>query len=157
VLTIVTLLLLTGLFEKLPEATLAAVVIAAVVELVDISSLRRLYGVYTRRIGRAYGVAARPRFRGRDRGDARGDGVRHAAGPVHRDRHGAAAVGVPRLPSPRGRARQGAGDRRPSTATSRVTRRMFSPTAWSCSAPRRGLFPANSQWARGRVRAAAAR
>ena len=45
VLTVVTLLFLTGLFEKLPEATLAAVVIAALVELVDIRSLRRFYGV----------------------------------------------------------------------------------------------------------------
>ena len=35
VLTVVTLLFLTGLFEKLPEATLAAVVVAAVIELVD--------------------------------------------------------------------------------------------------------------------------
>ncbi|HET6510269.1 MAG TPA: SulP family inorganic anion transporter [Baekduia sp.] len=42
-LTILTLLLLTGLFEHLPEATLAAVVIAAVVELVDVEALRRLY------------------------------------------------------------------------------------------------------------------
>ena len=40
VLTIVTLLFLTGLFEKLPEATLGAVVVAAVIELVDIASLR---------------------------------------------------------------------------------------------------------------------
>ena len=46
VLTIVTLLFLTGLFEELPEATLAAVVIAAVVELVDIGALRRLDRVY---------------------------------------------------------------------------------------------------------------
>jgi MFS superfamily sulfate permease-like transporter len=60
--TVITLLLLTGLFEKLPEATLAAVVIAAVIELVDIPALRRLYGVYTGRLGRAYGVAARPDF-----------------------------------------------------------------------------------------------
>ena len=45
VLTLVTLLLLTGLFEKLPEATLAAIVIAAVIELVDIDSLRRLWRV----------------------------------------------------------------------------------------------------------------
>jgi SulP family sulfate permease len=60
--TIVTLLLLTGLFEKLPEATLAAVVIVAVLELVDYRALVRLYGVYTRRLGRAYGVAARPDF-----------------------------------------------------------------------------------------------
>src|SRR4029453_18567300 len=35
VLPIVPLLLLTGLFEDLPEATLAAVVVAAVIELVD--------------------------------------------------------------------------------------------------------------------------
>ncbi len=60
--TIVTLLLLTGLFEKLPEATLAAVVIAAVVELVDVPAVIRLYRVFTRRLGRAYGVAARPDF-----------------------------------------------------------------------------------------------
>jgi SulP family sulfate permease len=61
-LTILTLLLLTGLFEKLPEATLAGVVIAALVELVDIDSLRALHRVYTRRLGEAYGVAARPDF-----------------------------------------------------------------------------------------------
>jgi sulfate permease, SulP family len=61
-LTILTLLLLTGLFEKLPEATLAGVVIAALVELVDIDSLRALYRVYTRQLGEAYGVAARPDF-----------------------------------------------------------------------------------------------
>ena len=47
-LTVITLLFLTGLFENLPEATLAAVVIAAVVELVDIGALRRLYAVWTR-------------------------------------------------------------------------------------------------------------
>lgn len=62
VLTILTLLFLTGLFEKLPEATLAAVVIAAVIELVDISALRRLYGVWTARLGRIYGHAARADF-----------------------------------------------------------------------------------------------
>ena len=38
-LTVVTLLFLTALFEELPEATLAAVVIAAVIELVDIGAL----------------------------------------------------------------------------------------------------------------------
>jgi sulfate permease, SulP family len=42
-LTVVTLLFLTGLFEKLPEASLAAIVIAAVIELVDIEALRRLW------------------------------------------------------------------------------------------------------------------
>ncbi|KQW48081.1 sulfate transporter [Nocardioides sp. Root1257] len=42
-LTVVTLLFLTGLFEKLPEASLAAIVIGAVIELVDIDALRRLW------------------------------------------------------------------------------------------------------------------
>jgi MFS superfamily sulfate permease-like transporter len=62
VLTVVTLLFLTALFEDLPEATLAAVVIAAVVELVDIAALRGFYDLYTRRLGRIYGPAARPDF-----------------------------------------------------------------------------------------------
>jgi len=61
-LTIVTLLTLTPLFQTLPQATLAAVVIAAVIELVDVPSLAALYRVYTRRLGRYYGVAARPDF-----------------------------------------------------------------------------------------------
>ena len=62
VLTVVTLLFLTGLFETLPEATLAAVVIAAVIELVDVPALMRLHRVWTRRLGRIYGPAARPDF-----------------------------------------------------------------------------------------------
>jgi SulP family sulfate permease len=41
-LTVLTLLFLTGLFQNLPEATLAAVVVTAVIELVDVASLRRL-------------------------------------------------------------------------------------------------------------------
>lgn len=61
-LTIVTLLLLTGLFESLPEATLAAVVIAAVIELVDFPALRKLYGDTSSGLRRAYGVAQRPDF-----------------------------------------------------------------------------------------------
>jgi high affinity sulfate transporter 1 len=61
-LTVVTLLFLTGLFEKLPEATLAAVVIAALVELVDVRSLVRFYRLYTVGLGRIYGFAARPDF-----------------------------------------------------------------------------------------------
>jgi sulfate permease, SulP family len=61
-LTVVTLLFLTSLFEDLPEATLAAVVIAAVTELVDVDALVGLYRVHTRALGRAYGVAARPDF-----------------------------------------------------------------------------------------------
>ena len=62
VMTVVTLLLLTGLFESLPEATLAAVVVAAVIELVDVPALARLYRVSTGRAGRALAVAARPDF-----------------------------------------------------------------------------------------------
>jgi SulP family sulfate permease len=62
VLTIITLLFLTGLFQKLPEATLAAVVIAAVIELVDIAALRRLFRIYSRRLGIIYGTAARADF-----------------------------------------------------------------------------------------------
>jgi high affinity sulfate transporter 1 len=62
VLAIVTLLFLTGLFEQLPEATLAAVVIAAVIELVDIPALTRLYRVWTGRLGGIYGWAARADF-----------------------------------------------------------------------------------------------
>jgi MFS superfamily sulfate permease-like transporter len=61
-LTIVTLLFLTGLFEELPEATLGAVVIAALVELVDFRSIARYYRLYTGRLGRIYGLAARPDF-----------------------------------------------------------------------------------------------
>ena len=62
VLVVVTLLFLTGLFEHLPEATLAAVVIVAVIELVDIPSLVRLYRVWTGRLGGIYGSAARADF-----------------------------------------------------------------------------------------------
>ena len=61
-LTVLTLAFLTGLFESLPEATLAAVVIAAVVELVDIPALVDLYRVATRQLRGIYGVAARPDF-----------------------------------------------------------------------------------------------
>ncbi len=61
-LTVVTLLFLTGLFEQLPEATLAAVVIAALIELVDYRSLIAFYRVYSGRLGRIYGFAARTDF-----------------------------------------------------------------------------------------------
>jgi high affinity sulfate transporter 1 len=60
--TVVTLLLLTGLFENLPEATLAAVVIAAVAELVDFRALLELYRLSSSRLREIYGVAARPDF-----------------------------------------------------------------------------------------------
>jgi len=61
-LTVVTLLFLTGLFEDLPEATLAAVVISALIDLVDIPSLVRLYRLHTAGLGRIYGFAARVDF-----------------------------------------------------------------------------------------------
>jgi MFS superfamily sulfate permease-like transporter len=62
VLTIVTLLFLTGLFENLPEATLAAIVITAVIDLVNVRELVRLYRFHVRGAGRAYAVAARLDF-----------------------------------------------------------------------------------------------
>ncbi|HEX6501367.1 MAG TPA: SulP family inorganic anion transporter [Micromonosporaceae bacterium] len=61
-LTVVTLLLLTGLFEDMPEATLAAVVVAALIDLVDFRALHALYRTYTARLGRIYGWAARADF-----------------------------------------------------------------------------------------------
>lgn len=63
-LTVGTLLAMTGLFESLPEATLAAVVIAAVAELIDVPGIVELYDTYTRRLGRQYGWVARPDFIG---------------------------------------------------------------------------------------------
>jgi MFS superfamily sulfate permease-like transporter len=62
VMTVVTLLFLTGLFEDLPEATLAAVVIAALVELVDVRTLLGFHRLWTQRLGSIYGRAARPDF-----------------------------------------------------------------------------------------------
>jgi sulfate permease, SulP family len=61
-LTTLTLLVLTGFFESLPVATLAAVVIVALVDLIDFSALRDFYRVYSARLGRAYGFAARVDF-----------------------------------------------------------------------------------------------
>src|SRR5262245_23670687 len=61
-LTIVTLLFLTGLFESLPEATLAAVVIAAWMELVDLGVLRRLYRLGGGRQRGWVAIVARPDF-----------------------------------------------------------------------------------------------
>ncbi len=61
-LTVITLLVLTGLFEDLPEATLAAIVIAAVIELVDVPALVKLYDTYSSRLGREFGFVARPDF-----------------------------------------------------------------------------------------------
>ena len=62
ILVVITLIFLTGLFENLPEATLAAVVIAAVIELVNVPSLMRLYRIWTGHLGGIYGWAARVDF-----------------------------------------------------------------------------------------------
>jgi high affinity sulfate transporter 1 len=61
-LTVLTLVFLTGYFESLPLATLAAIVIAALIALIDLSALRDFYRVYSSRLGRAYGFAARADF-----------------------------------------------------------------------------------------------
>ena len=61
-LTILTLLFLTDYFESLPVATLAAVVIVALIDLIDFAALRDFYRVYSSRLGRAYGFAARMDF-----------------------------------------------------------------------------------------------
>ena len=61
-LTMLTLLFLTGYFESLPVATLAAIVIAALIDLIDFAALRAFYRVYSSRLGRAYGFAARADF-----------------------------------------------------------------------------------------------
>lgn len=57
-LTVLTLLFLTGLFANLPEATLAAVVIAAVTKLVDFRTLRKYARLATPSLRRIYGVTA---------------------------------------------------------------------------------------------------
>ncbi|MGW3482167.1 SulP family inorganic anion transporter [Rhodococcus indonesiensis] len=57
-LTVMTLLFLTGLFANLPEATLAAVVIAAVMRLVDVRGLRKYARLATPSLRRIYGVTA---------------------------------------------------------------------------------------------------
>ncbi|WGL50384.1 SulP family inorganic anion transporter [Nocardioides sp. BP30] len=64
VLTVLTLLFLTGLFENLPEATLAAIVIAAVIELVDLASLRQLWRVRAGQLAKVYQLSARADFVG---------------------------------------------------------------------------------------------
>lgn len=63
-LTVLTLLLLTGLFEQLPQAVLAAVVVTAVLDLLDVRGLRALWalgaarGPVPRRSARADAVSA---------------------------------------------------------------------------------------------------
>ena len=109
VLTVVTLLFLTGLFEDLPEATLAAVVIAAV----DRARRHRRAAaastaLYTRRLGRDLRPRRPARLHRRRGGDARRADLRHAARAGHRHRRVAAAAAVPLV----------AGRTSPSSATS---------------------------------------
>ena len=113
VLTVVTLLFLTGLFENLPEATLAAVVIAAVVELVDIGALRGFYGLYTAAPRADLRHGGPPGLHRRRRRDARRAAVRHAARAGHRHRRVAAPAAVPGLEAARRRARSRRRDGRP--------------------------------------------
>jgi sulfate permease, SulP family len=61
-LTLLTLLFLTGLFESLPEAALAAIVIAALVDMVDFASLRRLWRVRSGRVVHGFQLTARTDF-----------------------------------------------------------------------------------------------
>lgn len=61
-LTVLTLLFLTGLFEKLPEATLGAVVVAAVIELANPAPLWSLHKLWTRHLREIYGLVARVDF-----------------------------------------------------------------------------------------------
>lgn len=64
VLVILTLLFLTGLFESLPEAVLSAIVIGAVIELVDFTFIRGLYKVWSAPLAHIYRSAARVDFIG---------------------------------------------------------------------------------------------
>ena len=149
VLTIVTLLFLTGLFENLPEATLAAVVIAAVIELVDYRPLARLYRLYTSELGRIYGLAARADLIAAVAALLGVLDLRHPARPVHRHRR----VGAPaRLPRSRphvavlgkqpgthalGRRRSAPRRRQPPTTSSSCGPRpsCSTPTPTTCTPP----------------------
>ncbi|GAA4905057.1 high affinity sulfate transporter 1 [Stackebrandtia albiflava] len=62
VLTVVTLLFLTGLFARLPEAALAAIVIAALIELVDFRLFARYWRASLAPRGTPASLAARPDF-----------------------------------------------------------------------------------------------
>ncbi len=61
-LTVLTFLFLTGLFEDLPMATLAAIVIAALIDLVDIPAIVELYRIGQAQVRRISPVAARADF-----------------------------------------------------------------------------------------------
>ena len=100
-LTVITLLFLTGLFEYLPEATLAAVVIAAVVELVDIPALRTALSGLDQPAGRHLRRGRPGRLRSRHGGTVRRVDLRHAAGTVHRHRDVDPAADLPGIATAR--------------------------------------------------------
>ena len=103
VLTVVTLLFLTGLFEDLPEATLAAVVIAALIELVDYRALAALYRASSSPSREDLRLRRPRRLRRSDRRSARRPDLRHPARSGHRDRGLAAPAAVPGVPPARRR------------------------------------------------------
>ena len=137
VLTVVTLLFLTGLFEKLPEATLAAVVIAAVDRAGRHPGPGRLYRVWTGRLGGIYGWAARADFLAALAAMLGVLVFDTLPGLVHRHRRVAAPAALPGLPA----ARRRLGPRPASGAWVDVERHpdvvAATPTWWS-SAWRRG-------------------
>ena len=153
-LTVVTLLFLTGLFEELPEATLAAVVIAAVIELVDVPALRRaLPRLHRARLGRALRRRRPARLHRRGRRAARRAGLRHAA-------RACSSASPSRCcccsTAPRGRTSPcSAGPRHAptSTATSRATPTTQPPPGIAVLRVEGGLFFANAD-ARPRERSA---
>jgi len=61
-LTVVTLLFLTGTFAYLPEATLAAIVVAAVAQLIDVHTMAQLYRSVTGPRRDVYGPVAKADF-----------------------------------------------------------------------------------------------
>ncbi len=145
-LTVVTLLFLTGLFEYAPRGDArrgrhrgrhrAGRHRRAACE---------LYSLYTERLGRIYGKAARARLHRRGRGDVRRADLRHVARPGDRHHRVAHAAALPGLQAPHRRARSRAGDDAP------VRRRRAPPGQRDDSAGiavlrvESGLFFANAE------------
>ena len=152
VLTVITLLFLTGLFEDLPEATLAAVVIAAVVELVDIGALRGFYALYTKRLGRIYGKAARPDFIAAVAALLGVLAVRHPARAGHRHRRVAAAAALPVVRARTSPSSATSPGPPASTPTSNGTRRTTPSTGIPVLRVEAGLFFANAEAVRRAVK-----
>ena len=123
VLTIVTLLFLTGLFEQLPEATLAAVVIGAV----DRARRHRVASSALPGADRSalldLPLHQPGRLHRRDRGAARCAALRHAPWARHRYRRLAGAAGRADVAPARCGARPGARCRRTCGSTRTATRR----------------------------------